>query len=236
MSLSWEATSPTSTPLAASSPSPSSRAAAPASIAPEHVPGGTSADPQLAEWIVERAYADERERRRRQPWPRWVRFSMRAMPKVLAIVTIVNGLIGLLAIVTPWLGMLLGSVVMDPIYTAYSFICPQRPSHTWFIDGAPMAMEQRMVAMYVAFGIGGLLYLGWARLRRPISDWLMVAGVSPALIDVAISTAGIRHSTAGSRLWTGVLAALAIVWWAYPRFEAQLRQAQEHFRARLSSE
>ena len=161
---------------------------------------------------------------------------MRAMPKVLAIVTMVNGLIGLLAIVTPWLRMLLGARVTDPIYTAYSFICPQRPSHTWFIDGAPMAMEQRMVAMYVAFGIGGLHYLGLARLRRPISDWLMVAGIFPALIDVAISTAGIRHSTAGSRLWTGTLAALAIVWWAYPRFEAQLRQAQAHFRGRLSSE
>lgn len=191
-----------------------------------------SKEQELAEWIVDRAYEEERERRRREPLPGWVTLAMRAMPKLLAIVTITNGLIGLLAVVTPWIRMALGERLTAPIYTAYSFICPQRPSHTWFIDGVPMAMEQRMVAMYVAFGLGGLLYLGWARLRRPISDWLMVAGVTPALIDVAISTAGIRPSTAGSRLWTGTLAALAIVWWAYPRFEARFRQAREHLARR----
>ena len=46
------------------------------------------------------------------------------------------------------------------------------------------------------------------------------------LIDVAISTAGVRPSTASSRLWTGALAAIVIVWWAYPRFDAKLRETQ----------
>jgi hypothetical protein len=46
------------------------------------------------------------------------------------------------------------------------------------------------------------------------------------VIDVAISTAGIRHSTEISRLWTGTLASLGIVFWAYPRFDEQLRAVQ----------
>jgi uncharacterized membrane protein len=180
----------------------------------------------LAERIVARAWDEERQRRRSQPLPRWVRMSMRAMPRVLAIVTIANGLIGLLAVMTPWLRLLLGATATAPIYHAYSFICPQRPSHTWFVAGQPMAMEQRMVAMYLAFGVAGLLYLLWARARRALPTWMCIAGLTPALIDVAISTAGIRPSTAGSRLWTGALAAIVIVWWIYPRFDKKLRETQ----------
>jgi uncharacterized membrane protein len=189
-------------------------------------------DQALAEMIVARAWDAERSRKRAQPLPRWVRMSMRAMPRVLGIVTIVNGLIGLLAVVSPWLRLLLGETLTAPLYTAYSFICPQRPSHTWFIAGEPMAMEQRMVAMYLAFGVAGLLYLLWSRMRRALPTWACALGVAPALIDVAISTAGIRPSTAGSRLWTGALAALVIVWWAYPRFDAKLRETQARLAAR----
>jgi uncharacterized membrane protein len=189
-------------------------------------------DQALAEMIVARAWDAERSRKRAQPLPRWVRMSMRAMPRVLGIVTVINGLIGLLAVVSPWLRLLLGDVATAPLYTAYSFICPQRPSHTWFIAGEPMAMEQRMVAMYLAFGVAGLLYVLWSRFRHALPTWVCALGIAPALIDVAISTAGIRPSTAGSRLWTGALAAIVIVWWTYPRFDAKLRETQERLAKR----
>ncbi|MDQ3549756.1 MAG: DUF2085 domain-containing protein [Chloroflexota bacterium] len=183
-------------------------------------------DEQLAELIVSRAYAGERQRRR-APLPRWLGPAMRALPKVLAIVTVANGLIGLLAIVAPWLRMAFGEAAVRPLYTAYSFICPQRDSHTWFIGDTPMAMEQRMVAMYVAFGVAGAAYLLWERVRRPLPVWAALLAIAPALIDVAISTLGIRPSTEVSRLWTGTLGSLGIVFWAYPRFDAQLRVVRE---------
>lgn len=182
-------------------------------------------DEQLAELIVSRAYDDE-SRRERKPLPRWLGPAMRALPKVLAIVTVANGLIGLLAVLAPWLRMAAGDAATQPLYSAYSLICPQRDSHTWFIGDVPMAMEQRMVAMYLAFGVAGAAYLFWERFRRPLPTWVMLLSVAPALIDVAISTAGIRHSTEISRLWTGTLASLGIVFWVYPRFDAQLRVVQ----------
>jgi uncharacterized membrane protein len=161
-----------------------------------------------------------------KPLPSWSRLAMRIMPWVLLATALANLAIGLLAIVAPLLRNALGTEAAAWIYSACSLICPQRPSHTTFLAGEPMAMEQRMVAMYVAFGIAGLLYPAWPRLRRPLPSWLALLGIAPALIDVALSTAGIRTSTTDSRLWTGALAALAIVWWSYPRFDAMLRLAR----------
>ena len=83
-------------------------------------------------------------------------------------------------------------------------------------------------------GLAGGLYVVWSRLRRPLPTWAMLLGVAPVIIDVAISTADIRPSTPSSRLWTGALSAFVLVWWAYPRFEAQLRDVQRHV-ARLTS-
>jgi uncharacterized membrane protein len=191
---------------------------------------GAMTDEQLAELIVNRAYEDER-RRTRGRLPRWLGPAMRALPKVLAIVTVANGLIGLLAVISPWLRMALGEAATEPLYTAYSFICPQRDSHTWFIGDVPMAMEQRMVAMYVAFGVAGAAYLLWERFRRPLPTWAALLAIAPALIDVAISTAEIRPSTEVSRLCTGTLGSLGIVFWAYPRFDAQLRVVQNRVTA-----
>lgn len=195
-------------------------------------------DEALTARIVEQAYAHERERRRRQPWPAWVRLSLRALPRVLAIVSIANGQIGLLAVLAPLLRRALGNSATAPIYTVYSYICPQRPSHTWFLGGEPMAMEQRMIAMYLAFGLAGALYAWWSRRARPLPTlptWLALLAIAPVLIDVAFSTAGLRPSTASSRLWTGTLSAVAIVWWAYPRFDAELQRVRERVAGRVET-
>lgn len=184
-------------------------------------------DEELAEQIVRESYAriDARDRRRKRPV--WLRPAMRVLPRVLLITTIANGVIGLLAVIAPALRMALGDAATAPLYSAYSYICPQRDDHTWFINGIPMAMEQRMVAMYLAFGLTGLLYAIWSRMRRPLPTWLAALLIAPVLIDVAVSTAGILPSTGFSRLWTGTLSAVAIVWWSYPRFTSQLAVVQQ---------
>jgi len=164
----------------------------------------------------------------RKPLPRWLPATMRTLPHILITVTVLNLFIGLLAVVTPWLGMWFGTAVTDPIYSAYSWICPQRPSHTFFIRGHAMAFEQRDIAMHLGFAAAGILYLFWSRIRRPLPTWLAVALVAPMLIDVTISTMGVLPSTWFSRLWTGSLAAIAIIWWSYPRFDGYLRNVQAH--------
>lgn len=166
--------------------------------------------------------------REKKPLPHWLPVMMRLLPHVLITVTVLNLFIGLLAVVTPYLGMWFGTGVTDPIYSAYALICPQRPSHTWFIDGYAMAFEQRDVAMHLGFAAAGILFLFWTRLQRPLPSWLALAMVAPMLIDVAMSTVGILPSTWLSRLWTGSLAAFAIIWWSYPRFDAYLDRVRQH--------
>jgi uncharacterized membrane protein len=174
----------------------------------------------------------EAERTRRQaqrkPLPGWLPAAMKTLPWILLSVTLLNLFIVSLAMVTPYLGMWFGTAVTDPIYAAYSLICPQRPSHTFFIGGHAMAFEQRDVSVHAGLALAGLLYLFWNRIRQPLPTWMAVLMVMPMLVDVAISTAGILPSTWVSRLWTGGLAGIAVIWWSYPRFDAYLRKVQVH--------
>jgi uncharacterized membrane protein len=160
--------------------------------------------------------------------PAWLPLAMRLLPWTLLAATIINGLIGVVAILTPLLAAAFGSGLTDPIYTAYSFICPQRPSHTFFLAGHPMAFEQRDLSMHLGFALVGLLFLRVDALRRPLPHWLLAAGLAPMLVDVALSTLGWLPATGLSRTWTGALAAFAVVWWAYPRFDAMLERARAH--------
>ena len=153
---------------------------------------------------------------------------MRMLPYVLVTVTILNLLIAVVAILTPYLEMWLGPAVTDPIYVFYSFICPQRPSHTFHIDGHAMAFEHRDISVHAGLGLAGILYLFWDRVRKPLPTWAALAMIAPMLIDVAISSAGILPSTWFSRLWTGGLAGVAVIWWSYPRFDGYLRKVQAH--------
>lgn len=153
---------------------------------------------------------------------------MRVLPYVLITVTLVNLLIGLGAVLTPLLAGWFGAAAADPLYGFYALLCPQRPSHTWFIGGHAMAFEQRDVAMYVAFGVTGLLYLCVPWLRRPLTGWGLVLGCAPLFIDVGLSTFGVLPSTWFSRLWTGALASFVIVRWSYPRFDAYLAHVQAY--------
>lgn len=169
-----------------------------------------------------------RENRPAPELPRWLPVALALLPFVLISVTAINGLIGLIAIITPLLAAGSWSGLSDGLYHAYSFICPQRPDHTFFLSGHPMAFEQRDLSMHIGFAVAGLLYLRVRFLRRPVSTVWLVVGVAPMLIDVAISTVGLLPATAISRTWTGALASFFIVWWSYPRFDAMLVKVQDH--------
>lgn len=174
--------------------------------------------------------AEQARRRSLQakPLPVWLPATMAVLPWLLLVVTLLNLLIAVVAIITPYLAVWFGPSVTDPIYTIYSFICPQRPSHTFHIHDHPMAFEQRDVAVHVGLALPGLLYLVWPLLRRPLATWVACLLIAPMLIDVAISTVGWLPSTWFSRLWTGSLAGVAVVWWSYPRFDRYLRKVEGH--------
>lgn len=132
----------------------------------------------------------------------------------------------------------------EPIATAYLLLRPQRPEHSYFPFGHQMALEQRPVAMFAAQLIGGLAF-GLVRGRlRPLDCRLMLLLTLPLAWDGFSQTFGLRDSTWLWRTWTGGLFNLALVWFAYPRFDRWLvandwptgRGGSEHERRRAASD
>ncbi|MHB1417359.1 MAG: DUF2085 domain-containing protein [Chloroflexota bacterium] len=109
------------------------------------------------------------------------------------------------------------------IYNAYLLLCPQRPSHSFFLWGQKVALEQRVLVIYAAMLVAGLL-LSLLRTRVRALDWrlALLLGV-PMLIDVLSQTVGYRDSDWLWRATTGAVFGLAVVWWAFPRIDECLR-------------
>ena len=105
------------------------------------------------------------------------------------------------------------------LYLAYRPMCPQRPSHSFFIAGYQMALEQRMVAIFGGLLLGGLCFALLRDRLRPLNWRLVVLLNLPMLVDVLSQTVGLRGSTWQWRVATGLLGSLAVVWWAYPYLE-----------------
>ncbi len=191
----------------------------------EHEPTTNGLDDADVEQLIDQLWRAQRPTPR---IPAWLPVSMALLPFVLIAATVINGLIGVVAIVTPLLAAQGWMGLADGLYTAYSFICPQRPDHTFFVAGYPMAFEQRDLSMHLGFAVAGLMYLRFDLIRRPLPHLWLALGVTPMLIDVAISTLGWLPATAISRTWTGALASFVIVWWSYPRFDAMLAGVRRH--------
>ena len=185
----------------------------------------SSADEITAQELIEQIWRDQRPT---PTIPRWLPPALVLLPYVLISATIINGLIGLIAILTPLFVAASMTGLADGLYTAYSYICPQRPDHTFFLAGHPMAFEQRDLSMHLGFAIAGLMYFRVEFMKRSLPTIWMVAGLMPMLIDVFISTIGWLPSTGLSRTWTGALASFVVVWWSFPRFESMLDRVQVH--------
>jgi uncharacterized membrane protein len=111
----------------------------------------------------------------------------------------------------------------DFIHTAYLPLCPQRPSHSYFVFGYQTALEHREIAMLGALLVGGLVY-GRVRERvSPLAFWVLLLAGIPISWDVLSQMLGLRDSDWFTRTWTGALACLAYVFWLYPRLDRSLR-------------
>ena len=140
----------------------------------------------------------------------------------LAGVNVLNGLTLAGAALTPWLQARGWTPLATLLYLAYRPLCPQRPDHSYFIAGHKMAFEQRETAIYLGLTLGGLLFALVRRRVRPL-DWRALAlAALPLLVDVLSQTVGLRESDWRWRTATGILFALALVWWAFPYLERDL--------------
>lgn len=126
-----------------------------------------------------------------------------------------------------------------PIYTLVSLLCHQDPSRSFAIGGHPLACCHRCAAMYgasAAAGLGSAVLGGKLRRARPHE---LAALLAPVAIDGLGGLAGLWDSTTVSRLTTGALAGIALVWLIYPYLDAGFSSLQarlETLFARLAAE
>jgi uncharacterized membrane protein len=104
----------------------------------------------------------------------------------------------------------------DAIVRAYSLVCHQLPSRSYFVAGWQMAYCERDTAIYASMALSGL---AWARFRRrlPPLHWsLCLLLALPMAADGFSQLFGLRESTWQLRTLTGALFGLACVWFAFP--------------------
>lgn len=140
----------------------------------------------------------------------------------LAGVNVLNGLTLAGAALTPLLAARGWTPLATLLYLAYRPLCPQRPDHSYFIAGHKMAFEQRETAIYLGLTLGGLLFALVRRRVRPLDRRALALAALPLLVDVLSQTVGLRESDWRWRTATGILFALALVWWAFPYLERDL--------------
>ena len=116
------------------------------------------------------------------------------------------------------------------IYEAYLLLCPQRPSHSFFLWGEKVALEQRVLAIYSGMLLCGLLFIALRHRLRAL-DWRLAALLAlPMLVDVLSQTFALRDSDWLWRTTTGGIAGIALSWWALPNVETCVHQLRRRGR------
>lgn len=141
-----------------------------------------------------------------------------------------NGLIGLLFVGTflaPALQFWNLGELSRPLYWFYSWLCLQRPTHSFFLAGYQMGMEVRMVAINAGGLAASLLYTSGVgqKLAYRVGHWRGYFLLSlPVLVDVLTQTFNLRGSEWYWRGATGFLFGMATVWFFYPRLDKLARR------------
>jgi uncharacterized membrane protein len=144
-----------------------------------------------------------------------------------------------------WAALIVAGAVVTPLlaangyddaawvmYKLYRVLCPQKPSHSWFIQGHKMGFEQRDTAMFVAGALAGPLYIVARRFGfRGLPGKLVLLLQIPILVDVFSQVFGLRDSDGFWRTLTGVISVWAIAGWLYPILDKDFRAARDQLRA-----
>lgn len=142
---------------------------------------------------------------------------------------LLNGLVGAYTVL-PILAPLLTIAHLPgaaPIYRLYSLTCHQYPERSFFLFGQQLAFCQRDTALYAAVFALGLAFAATGRRWRPLSLGVAVLIGLPMVADGTLQLLGAYESTWWLRTVTGSLAALAAVWFLYPRFEKAFDETGE---------
>jgi len=119
----------------------------------------------------------------------------------------------------------------NAIISAYSVVCHQMPSRSYFLLGYQMAYCERDTAIYASMALAGLL---WARFHRhlPRLHWrLFLLLILPMALDGFTQLFGLRESTWELRTITGALFGVACVWFGFPLLAVAMKLIRISIRA-----
>lgn len=122
------------------------------------------------------------------------------------------------------------------LYRFFQPICNQLDSHSFHLHGEKTAVCIRCTSIYFSF-LAGLLVYPFVRSltsrSAPGRVWL-IAGITPMVIDVALSISGIHESTSLSRILSGSLFGIIAVFVIVPTLVDALTDLQRKTRLRPS--
>lgn len=122
----------------------------------------------------------------------------------------------------------------DAITAAYSVVCHQLPSRSYFLAGYQMAFCERDTAIYATMALAGLAWARWRR-RLPRLHWsafLLLA--LPMAVDGFSQLFGLRESTWQLRTLTGALFGLGCVWFGFPLIDTTMKLLRIGLRSRAA--
>jgi len=120
------------------------------------------------------------------------------------------------------------------VYSAYSPVCHQVDGRCFHLFEAKWGVCIRCSAIYFSFFLSLLSYPMFHRLSSPSwpGRWWIALAMAPMTIDVLLNLAGIHHSSALTRMITGVLFGSVLPLYIVPPLLEGVTQLRSQFLAR----
>jgi len=140
------------------------------------------------------------------------------------VITVLIGLIVLLALSVPLLTYLGLNNIAKPIFYSLHFICAQIPSHSFYMLGHQFGMCARNMSIYGSMFAGGMIFILSKKRLRGIPWWFWVLLILPMAYDGITQMFGLRESTWELRIITGTLFGLGNMWFVLPFIQKTIQQ------------
>ena len=165
-------------------------------------------------------HAEQVQAVHKQKFPRLNRFMDRCGNFLLnywaTLITILLGLLVLIAISIPFLSYFGLDSIAKPLFFSLHYVCAQIPSHSFYILGHQLGLCARNLSIYSSMFAGSLIFT-LSRKRLPgIPWWLWVLMILPMAWDGTTQLFGWRESTWALRVITRTLFGGGTVWFVLP--------------------
>jgi uncharacterized membrane protein len=140
------------------------------------------------------------------------------------IITIVLGLVVLVAISIPFLSYFGLDTIARSLFFSLHYVCAQIPSHSFYILGHQLGLCARNLSIYTSMFLGCLAFVLSKKRLPGIPWWLWILMILPMAVDGLTQMVGLRESTWELRVITGTLFGLGSVWFVLPYIEKTITE------------